>query len=248
MNALPHPDLPAFYSPGGKARTAQVQAYLEGLHRLLARYRPLPPVTLFVLSERDWRERTRVPYGLPFQRTSRTRLYLFVPLVYPERLLHRLRQVLLPVAEEGLPGALEEFLDLTLGHEHAHAVQVAWRLRTGRRWLDEFLANYLFLFALKGAYPERYPLYLAWARLLARLRPPNPRLSAYDRLRTGLAEALYFQGVFALKAEALVAKGEGALRALLQAPSPKEAYRVLLEALPDLTDLRGGPAPSPPGS
>ncbi|MER3536936.1 MAG: hypothetical protein C4301_05465 [Thermus sp.] len=249
MNALPHPALPAFHSAGGRARTAQVQAYLEGLHRVYLRYRPLPPVTLFVLSEKDWRERTRVPYGLPFQRTSRLRLYLFIPLVYPDHLLHRLRQALLPVAEGGLPGPLAEFLDLTLGHEYAHAVQVAWRLRSGRRWLDEFLANYLFLFALQRAYPDRYPLYLAWARLLARLKPQNPRLSAYDRLRTGLVDALHFQGVFTLKADALVQKGEEALIVLLQAPSPKEAYRSLLKTLPDLTDLRlEGPGPSPPGT
>lgn len=249
MNALPHPALPAFHSPGGRARTAQIQAYLEGLHGVYARYRPLSPVTLFVLSEKDWRERTRVPYGLPFQRTSKLRLYLFIPLVYPEHLLHRLRQALLPVAEGGFPGSLVEFLDLTLGHEYAHAVQVAWQLRSRRRWLDEFLANYLFLFALQRAYPDRYPLYLDWAHLLARLRPQNPRFSAYDRLRTSLADALYFQGVFALKADALVRKGEEVLWTLLEAPSPKEVYRRLLQVLPGLTDLRPeGPGPSPPGT
>lgn len=253
MNALPHPHLPAFYSPGGKGRAAQVQAYLEGLLNVYARYRKVPPVTLFVLSEKDWQVRTRIPFGLPFQRSSRTHLYLFIPLRYPERLLLRLREILLPLlltpSVEKLPGSLPEFLDLTLGHEYAHAIQVAWRLRSHRRWLNEFLANYLFLFALQRTYPERYTLYLTWAHLFTRIHPQKPNLSTYDKLRTSLPDALYFQGAFVLKAEALVQKGEEAFLALLQASSSKEAYQALLRLLPNLTDLRPSePRPFPQGS
>ncbi len=236
LKALPHPHLPAFYTPGSGLRARALQSYLEGLHRVYAALKPLPPVRLYLLGEKDWQGLLPYPYGLPFQRTGPDGLSLYAPARYPERLLHRLREVLLPV---GAPGNLEAFLDLILGHEYAHAVQVAWGLRTGRRWLDELLANYLFLYALGRAYPNLAQDYLAWAERLARLEPENPRLSAYDRRRTRLKDALWFQGVLTLKARDLP---EDLLGELLQAQTPKAVHRLLVERAPGLACL---PIPKP---
>ncbi|KHG65035.1 hypothetical protein QT17_09140 [Thermus sp. 2.9] len=255
MRALPHPHLPAFFSEGGALRARALQEYLLALREVYARYAPLPPVALYVLSEKEWRASLPYPYGLPFQHAGLEGLALYAPLTYPERLVHRLREALLPLGPP--PGEIPAFLDLNLGHEYAHAVQVAWRLRTGARWLDEFFANYLFLLALKEARPHLADLLLAWSRHLARLTPPRKSLSAYERRRGGLEGALWFQAQFTLKAEGLLREnGDRLLRAFLaEAPlDRRKGHRLLLALYPGLKDwfagfgLKGAPegAPSPP--
>ncbi len=203
---------------------------------------------LFVLSERDWRARLPYPYGLPFQHAGPEGLSVYAPLTYPERLLHRLREVLLPLGPP--PGEIPAFLDLNLGHEYAHAVQVAWRLRTGARWLDEFFANYLFLLGLRRARPDLAETLLAWSRHLARLAPEKRRLSDYERGRGSLESALWFQAHFTLKAEELWRKDQDRLLRAFLAAAPldrRKGHRLLLELYPELKawfarfSLRGAP-------
>ncbi|WP_337843748.1 hypothetical protein [Thermus sp.] len=237
MKALPHPHLPAFASEGAELRAENLRGYLLDLRAAYTAYAPLPPVTLYVLSEGDWRAHLPYPYGLPFQRSEGERLSLFAPARYPERLLHRLRALLLTLGPP--PGEIPFFLDLTLGHEYAHAVQVAFKLRTGARWLDEFLANYLFLLALERAQPDLKEPFLAWTRYLAALEPKERRLSAYERKRGNLEAALWFQAHFTLKAEALLkAQGDKPLRKFLEAAplDRKKGHRLLLELDPGLRD------------
>lgn len=257
MQALPHPHLPAFFSEGGALRAKALQDYLLALSGAYAAYAPLPPVRLFVLSERDWRARLPYPYGLPFQHTGPDGLAVHAPLVYPERLLHRLREVLLPLGPP--PGEIPAFLDLNLGHEYAHAVQVAWKLRTGARWLDEFFANYLFLLGLQGSRPDLLETLLTWSRYLSGLRPARRSLSAYERRRGGLESALWFQANFTLKAEELWRKGRDRLLIAFLAAAPldrRKGHRLLLELYPELKawfaafGLKAGPAEGsspPPG-
>ncbi|BDG16647.1 hypothetical protein [Thermus brockianus] len=255
MRALPHPHLPTFASEGGVLRAKALRDYLLALGERYARYAPLPQVALYVLSEKDWRAQLPYPYGLPFQHSGKEGLALYAPLTYPERLLHRLREALLPLGPP--PGEIPAFLDLNLGHEYAHAVQVAWRLRTGARWLDEFFANYLFLLALKEAWPHLAENLLAWCRYLARLTPPKTSLSAYERRRGGLAGALWFQAQFTLKAEELLQEeGDRLLKAFLAAAplDRRKGHRLLLALYPGLKDwfagfgLKAAPeaVPSPP--
>jgi len=254
MRALPHPLLPAFFPEGGALRARALQAYLLSLAPAYAPYPPLPPVRLFVLSERDWRARLPYPYGLPFQHAGREGLALYAPLPYPERLLHRLREVLLPLGPP--PGEIPAFLDLNLGHEYAHALQVAWRLRTGARWLDEFLANYLFLLGLERERPDLARLLLAWGRYLSGLDPGRRSLSAYERRRGNLGSALWFQAHFTLKAAELLAQDGDCLLKELLAAAPldrRKGHRLLVELYPELRawfaafGLRAAPggAPSP---
>ncbi|WP_117238460.1 hypothetical protein [Thermus sediminis] len=254
MQVLPHPLLPALFSPGGALRAKALQGYLLSLAPAYAPYAPLPRVRLFVLSEKEWRAQLPYPYGLPFQHTGLEGLALYAPLTYPERLLHRLRGVLLPL---GPPlGEIPAFLDLNLGHEYAHALQVAWGLRTRARWLDEFVANYLFLLGLRGERPELFQELLAWSRYLSRLSPEKRSLSAYERRRGNLESALWFQAHFTLKAAEVLEKDRDRLLKGFLAAAPldrRKGHRLLLELYPDLKawfaafGLKGAPwgAPSP---
>lgn len=257
LHALPHAHLPAFASKGAVLRAEGLRAYLLSLRGAYLPYAPVPPVVLYVLSEREWRAQLPYPYGLPFQRSEGGSLALYAPFTYPERLLHRIREVLLPL---GLPpGEVAAFLDLNLGHEYAHALQVAWRLRTGVRWLDELFANYLFLLGLERARPELAEVLLAWSRYLARLDPERKSLSAYERRRGDLKGALWFQARFTLKAKEILEEGGDRLLQSFLAAAPldrKKGHRLLLSLHPELRDwfaafgLKGGPAAAsspPPG-
>ncbi|RDI96185.1 hypothetical protein DV704_04545 [Meiothermus sp. QL-1] len=242
MHLFPHPYLPLQASEGAVRRGRAMQGYLLELHRVLESYAPVPRVHLLVLDEADWKTRTRHPFGFPFQRTSlRAGLYVFWPARYPERLVWRLREALLPVVRRlgPLPGPVEELLDLNLGHEYAHAVAVAWRWRTRVRWVDEFLANYLYLLALSRALPELYLTVQRWGCWLAALRPKEPSLGSYERKPKGLEDQLWFQGQFTAQAARLVEeRGDGLLRGLLEAAPLRRAtvHRVLLGLEPGLRD------------
>src|SRR5690606_40170899 len=48
----------------------------------------------------------------------------------------------------GAPGHIGECLDLMVGHEWGHAMANRSGLRTGVKWLDEFMATYLLVQAL----------------------------------------------------------------------------------------------------
>lgn len=242
MQALPHPAVPAWASSGAVLRAKALQGYLADLEQTLKAYKPIPAVTVMVLGEADWRARTRHPYGFPFQRTSlKEGLYLFIPARYPERFVWRLREVLMPAAKlaRKLPGRVESFLDLNLGHEYAHAVQVAWGLRTRVRWVDEFVANYLYLLALLQARPELYEQAVAWGALIAGLTPQEPSLGGYDRKPHNLSDQLWFQGQFTTQAARLVESGrDQLLTGLLQAAPLKRStvHKVLVGLEPSLRE------------
>ncbi|WP_457630452.1 hypothetical protein [Oceanithermus sp.] len=244
LRRLPHPHLPAEHSPGGRLRALELQRFLAHLHDALAPIRPIPPVTIYVLDEHDWRRFTRLPYGYPFQRSRPGEGFgVFAPLRYPDRLLERLTGVFAEAARRGgkVPGPLAVFLDLMIAHEYAHAVAVAWGLRARVRWVDEFLANYLYMLALHRADPELYAQARAWAELAARLRPRRRSLSGFERYpRRPLAEQLWFQGVFTLQAARMVeTSGDGFVRKLLElAPfSRRDVHKKLLAAEPGLKDF-----------
>jgi hypothetical protein len=120
-----------------------------------------------------------------------------------------------------------ELLDLVVGHEWGHALAVAAGLRTRVKWLDELVATTAFLAALDelGAVETRRR-FLAWAEVQVAggaaaagverprhgRRPPAsqelPRrdLGAFEtpRGRLRLPELVWFQGVFAQRANDLV--------------------------------------------
>jgi hypothetical protein len=211
-----------------------MQGYLLELRAALLAYAAVPPVHLMVLGEPDWSARTRNPYGFPFQRTSlKEGLYLFLPKGYPERLVWRLRETLVPAIKRAgrPPGQPGDFLDLNLGHEYAHAVAVAWKLRVRVRWVDEFIANYLYLLALRKALPELYPKAKTWGQLLAHLTPSESSLGSYETKPKGLADQLWFQGQFTVEAAKLVEEREDTLLKGLLAAAPlskRSVHKVLV--------------------
>lgn len=240
VQVLPHPFLPTQASEGAVLRARAIQGYLLELRTALLTYAAVPPVHLMVLGESDWSARTRNPYGFPFQRTSlKEGLYLFLPKGYPERLIWRLRETLVPAIKLAgrPPGQPGDFLDLNLGHEYAHAVAVAWKLRVRVRWVDEFIANYLYLLALHKALPDLYPKAKTWGQLLAHLTPSEPRLSSYETKPKGLVDQLWFQGQFTVEAAKLVEEREDALLKGLLGLAPlskRTIHKVLLGLEPGL--------------
>ncbi len=239
MHTLPHPHLPAHASSGHLLRAKALQDYLAAVHAALAAYREIPPVTLYVLDEAAWGRYSRYPYGFAFQRTGPAGvLEVFAPARYPERLLTRLAEVFLEAARAGarLPGPPRAFLDLTLAHEYAHAAAIAWRLRVRVRWIDEFIANYLYVLALAQQHPERYQSARAWATFTAHLTPTRTDLGGYERYpRKPLQDQLWFQGQFtAFAAHLIETDGDRLLRALLaQAPLKRSTiHRVLVQLEP----------------
>ncbi|WP_457637894.1 hypothetical protein [Oceanithermus sp.] len=241
LKRLPHPNVPAEYSPGGRLRALELQRFLARLHGALAEIREIPPVTLYVLDEADWRRFTRLPYGYPIQRSKPGEGYsVFAPMRYPDRLLERLTRVFAEAARRGgrPPGPLAVFLDLMIAHEYAHAVAVAWGLRARVRWVDEFLANYLYMLALHQADRDLYTQARAWAELASRLEPGRRSLSGFERYpRRPLGEQLWFQGVFTLEAARMIETHDGRFvrRLLSQAPlSRRDVHKKLIAAEPGL--------------
>lgn len=137
-------------------------------------------------------------------------------------------------------GDVRELFDLVVGHEWGHAAAQAAGLRTHVKWLDELLATVLYLAALRATGQEAtLRRFLAWAEVqrvggaaAAEALPPRfgrgarptaaPRrdLGAFEtpRGKLRLADLAWFQGVFALRAHALVeAEGWGFPERLLAA-------------------------------
>ena len=161
--------IPTEASQGLERRSSTLQTYLETLHEHLEHGlgHGLEPVGLQVLSESDWQHWVTYPYGFTFYRRLKTGAGLiFAPSDYPARLLWAFKAVVVR-SQLAAPGSLEEFLDLTLGHELGHAVADQLGLRTRVRWLDEFLATYLYLAGLRASLPDAFGRVVAWANVFS---------------------------------------------------------------------------------
>jgi hypothetical protein len=161
--------IPIGGSSGLEHRTHALRAYLGALHAGLETglARDLASVRLLVLSEADWRNANPYPYGFTFFRRLKDGTgMIFAPANYPPNLLWVFR-ALLAKAESKPTSSLEMFLDLTLGHELGHAIADQIGLRTHVKWLDEFLATYLYLAALKKTMPENLETVLTWGKVLS---------------------------------------------------------------------------------
>lgn len=200
--------LPARHSGGARVRTAHLLGFLQPLHAVAtAALGPTGEVSLVVVDAADWRRLFRYPYGLPFTRNLPGPTAVIVAAAdYPERLLRRFDDPLLRAAKAGVrpPGQPTEMLDLMIGHEWGHAVANLSGLRTGVKWLDEFMATYLFVQASRASLPGGSTDSLAaWAAVQAaavdELRGALDRFE-YPRERMQLAQLLWFQGVFTLRA------------------------------------------------
>jgi hypothetical protein len=126
------------------------------------------PVTLLILNQNDWSKRSPYPYGFTFyRRLVNARGIIFAPADYPARMLWTYREVILEAQKVGIqtPGMLEEFFDLALGHELGHAIADQLELRTRVRWLDEFMATFLYLLSLKNTNPAALGRVLQWAEV-----------------------------------------------------------------------------------
>src|SRR5690606_11874028 len=112
--------------------------------------RPEGRVTRVVADGSDWRRIFSYSYGLPFTRNLPDAAVIVAAADYPERFLKRFDDPLLRAAKAGAkaPGHIGELLDLMVGHEWGHAIANRSGLRTGVKWLDEFMATYLLVQAL----------------------------------------------------------------------------------------------------
>jgi hypothetical protein len=161
--------IPLGGSSGMERRSHALRLYLGELHSHLETGlgRDLTPVRLLVLSETDWRSANHYPYGFTFFRRLKDGSgVIFAPADYPANLLWVFKALLVK-AEAKPKTSLEMFLDLTLGHELGHAIADQIGLRTHVRWLDEFLATYLYLVALKNTMPDALEAALEWGQVLS---------------------------------------------------------------------------------
>ena len=168
-------------SSDAAARGRTLSAYLTELHAATEHglERGLDAVRLLILTPPDWANAAPYPYGFTFFRRLRDGTgVIFAPADYPHGLLRVFRGVV-ERSRVNAPGSIEDFLDDTLGHELGHAAADQLGLRTRIRWLDEFLATYLYLAALRHARPETLERVVGWGRLLAS-----------DRIECALADAV----------------------------------------------------------
>jgi hypothetical protein len=150
-------------------RAHALRTYLSDLHVALEKgvRRSLEPVRLLVLTQTDWTSAAPYPYGFTFFRRLKDGSgVIFAPADYPGNLLWVFRAVVVR-SSISAPGNIEEFLDYTLGHELGHAIADQCGLRTRVRWLDEFLATYLYLAALRDAHPEALQKILSWGEIFS---------------------------------------------------------------------------------
>ena len=163
--------IPLGGSSGVDVRAHGLRSYLATLHAALeTNLSPLEPVRLLVLTKDDWASAAPYPFGFTFFRRLRDGSgVIFAPDVYPGNLLWVFKAVVVRAGQRA-PGTVEEFLDYTLGHELGHAAADQLGLRTKVRWLDEFLATYFYLCALKSAMPDAYGRVLRWGEIFASSR------------------------------------------------------------------------------
>jgi len=233
---LPHPDLPTFASTGALLKARAIATYLRRVRTGLIQAfgaTDWPRVTLYVLTEPDWRKRLPFPYGYPAARV-RGELAVYAPRDVPERLRFR---VLGALAEAGVPppGPVEELVDLASGHEYAHTLAVGRGLLAAARWADELLANGLWTAGLAETDQEALARVAAWARALAALPLHHSR-------------PVRFGETLALAGRALLACLEKAqpchqvlARALSERPSPA-TLRAMLEPWRRYTRPESSPA------
>jgi hypothetical protein len=191
--------IPLGGSSGLESRRLALREYLGGLHLALEHGLafPLAPVRLLVLNQTDWASANRYPYGFTFFRRLKDGSgVIFAPANYPSNLLWVFRAILTQ-ADQKPKSSLEMFFDLTLGHELGHAAADQLGLRTHVRWLDEFLATYLYLAALQHAMPSGLSTALEWGKALENanlhcaladvaLQKPSRGRSAQHRLQKNL--------------------------------------------------------------
>jgi len=201
------PELSARHSTGARKRATLLLGFLLPLQRAAAEVLgPQGDVSLLVANSHDWRLICNYPYGLPFTRNLPNAAVIVAAADYSERLTRRFDDLLLEAGHAGVraPGQMGEFLDLLIGHEWGHAMANRSGLRTGVKWLDEFMATYLFVQALAATgVIESRELLRRWTALqVAATRHVKGALDdfEYPRGRMSLSKLLWFQGVFTQRA------------------------------------------------
>lgn len=229
LRPYPQADIDARHSSGARVRTAHLLGFLLPLQRAAKPVlEPSGAVSLVVAHASDWRRIFSYPYGLPFTRNLPDAAVIVAAADYPERLLTRFDDPLLRAAKAGAraPGHVGELLDLMIGHEWGHAIANRSGLRTGVKWLDEFMATYVFVQALLATGGKSsHELLAAWAGVQvaadAELKGALDDFE-YPRGRMGLAQLLWFQGVFTQRALALAPERGWSLALQLREALPAE--------------------------
>ena len=246
---------PARFSKGAQRRTAQLRRFLGELQAGAAPHLgDLSSTELLIVSRQDWKALFSYPYGLPFIRTHKAaqdgpRISIVAAADYPPRMLRRWDDILVRAAQAGehAPGDVREFLDLLIGHEWGHAAANRAGLRSRVKWLDEFMATYLFLAALEAADLDAVKArFTAWARLQVAgttIKRADLGSFEYPRGRLDFNALLWFQGVFTLRAvELLEVRGWDFPAVLLERLSAEkklhrgEVTRILLEVEPSFRE------------
>ncbi len=195
--------LPTYYS---NSYTARAETTLNLLHNSIAFYRDHfkvdPSVALAVLEATDWREITRIPYGMPF--VSGPPYIVCIPATSDHALAKTITTAIqgseLTARYEITPQEMTRlFVSLIGFHELGHMVAKTYGIRVPNRWIDEFTATYLAYVYLDQNAPRERDIWTDVANILAKkLNHPHNLLKAFEALyvNVGMENYAWYQAVF----------------------------------------------------
>ena len=204
--------VPAYYSPGARARAAALQKMLdEALVYFRDRLGVEPALALAVLDESHWTAVRPVPYGVPWvsyapyvavlpshlERSVIVRGFASAR----ERVSAATRQALTEaaVAFDEVPYRLNDFIAY---HEVGHVVIEAYGLTQSQRWFDEMLATFAAYAFMRDRHPDQARAWDALMRFnIDTGRPEFRTLDEFERRYADLPQETYgwFQGMFHLR-------------------------------------------------
>lgn len=198
-----------YYSQGYKKRALELRSLIEGAMRFYERKLNIKEeLSLAVLTQPQWSQVTRIPYGLPW--VSESPHVAFLPatadgVVAADAL--SFKDTVSPATLKKIKASgysfeqgAQKFVDLIGLHELGHVYTVAYGIRAPNKWLNEFLASYFAYTYLREKHPKLATLFYAMAADLAAESPRQKytTLEDFERLyaEVGIKNYDWYQGKF----------------------------------------------------
>lgn len=204
---LPSAAIAGRYSKDSKCRAIQIRQFLLDLHATLPHDERVEGLELILVNRNDWRALSSYPYARSFarkapkaQQQASSRVQIFAPADYPERLIKKFEPLRLLMPSQPSSEA-RSFLDMCIGYAWAHAVVLATEPRLSAK--DAIARSVkIFLTALHEAgLMEIYVQLQEWHRLLGRAlvdKGLEPNDIRYPASKMSLENQLHIYSNFAI--------------------------------------------------